>query len=257
MKSKKSTSTPRHGLARILSKQGLASRTQAAEWIRQGRVSVNGQVVCDPEFPVQTGVDVVSVAGQVTGSVERIVLMLNKPRGLVTTTKDEQDRETVYSCFAGAELPWIAPVGRLDKASEGLLLFTNDPQWAASITSPETGPDKTYHVQINAIPDEADLQTMLRGVNMDGEMLSAKAVKILRSGEKNAWLEIVLDEGKNRQIRRLLSGFDYEVLRLIRVAIGSLQLGDLAKGQWRVLSALELSELQSGKKTDKSANARK
>ncbi|HEX5637675.1 MAG TPA: pseudouridine synthase, partial [Gammaproteobacteria bacterium] len=157
MKPKKSNSTPRHGLARILSKQGLASRTQAAEWIRQGRVSVNGQVECDPEFPVQTGVDVVSVAGQVTESVERIVLMLNKPRGLVTTTKDEQDRETVYRCFAGAELPWIAPVGRLDKASEGLLLFTNDPQWAASITSPETGPDKTYHVQINAIPDEADL----------------------------------------------------------------------------------------------------
>jgi len=223
----------------------LASRNQAAVWIREGRVSVNGRVEIDPEFPVRTGVDEVSVAGQVAEAVERLVLMLNKPRGLVTTTKDEQARETVYSCFANAELPWLAPVGRLDKASEGLLLFTNDPQWAASITNPVTGPDKTYHVQINGIPEETDLQTMMRGVNMDGEMLSAKTVKILRSGEKNTWLEIVLDEGKNRQIRRLLNGFDYEVLRLIRVAIGSLQLGDLAKGQWRILSPVEISALHN------------
>lgn len=240
------TSFPRHGLARVLSKQGLASRTQAAAWIRGGRVSVNGQVEYDPEFPVRMGVDEISVSGETVAEVDRLVLMLNKPRGLVTTVSDEQNRDTVYSCFANAELPWIAPVGRLDKASEGLLLFTNDPQWAASITNPVTGPDKTYHVQINGIPEETDLQTMMRGVNMEGEMLSAKTVKILRSGEKNTWLEIVLDEGKNRQIRRLLNGFDFEVLRLIRVAMGALQLGDLAKGQWRVLSAAEIYELQPG-----------
>jgi len=237
------TTTPRHGLARVLSKQGLASRTQAAAWIREGRVSVNGRVELDPEYPVRMGVDEISVSGQEVAGAERLVLMLNKPRGLVTTTKDEQGRDTVYSCFDNAKLPWIAPVGRLDKASEGLLLFTNDPKWAASITDPDKGLDKTYHVQINTIPDETILQAMLRGVNVDGEMLSAKAVKLLRSGEKNAWLEIVLDEGKNRQIRRLLSAFDYEVLRLIRVAIGYLQLGDLAKGQWRQLGEAEIKML--------------
>jgi 23S rRNA pseudouridine2605 synthase len=237
------TSFPRHGLARVLSKQGLASRTQAAGWIRDGKVSVNGRIETDPEYPVRIGVDQIAVAGQAAALVDRMVIMLNKPRGLVTTVSDEQGRDTVYSCFANAALPWLAPVGRLDKASEGLLLFTNDPQWAASITSPETGPDKTYHVQINAVPQQENLQTMLRGVTMDGELLSAKAVKILRSGEKNAWLEIVLSEGKNRQIRRLLSGFDYEVLRLIRVGIGALQLGDLAKGQWRQLDAAEINLL--------------
>ncbi len=239
------TSFPRHGLARVLSKQGLASRTQAAAWIREGHVSVNGRVECDPEFPVRMDVDQIAVAGQEAVVADRVVIMLNKPRGLVTTTKDEKDRDTVYSCFTGADLPWIAPVGRLDKASEGLLLFTNDPQWAAGITDPATGPDKTYHVQVNSIPDQNILQQMMLGVNVEGEMLAARSVTLLRSGEKNAWLEIVLDEGKNRQIRRLLNGFNIEVLRLIRVAIGGLQLGDLAKGQWRKLSAEEISSLHN------------
>ncbi len=122
---------PRHGVARVISKLGLGSRTQAAQWVREGRVRVNGQVVHDVEFPVRQGVDRVEIDGQVSQRQARIVLMLNKPRGLVTTAKDEQGRETVYSCFAGADLPWLAPVGRLDKASEGLLLFSNDPAWAA------------------------------------------------------------------------------------------------------------------------------
>lgn len=236
---------PRHGLARVLSKQGLASRTQAAGWIREGKVSVNGRVETDPEYPVRMDVDQVTVAGQNTVLADRVVIMLNKPRGLVTTTKDEKDRDTVYSCFTGADLPWIAPVGRLDKASEGLLLFTNDPQWAAGITDPETGPEKTYHVQVNAIPDQEILQQMMLGVKVEGEMLAAKSVSLLRSGEKNAWLEIVLDEGKNRQIRRLLGVFDLDVLRLIRVAIGDLHLGELAKGQWRKLGAEEISSLHT------------
>ena len=131
--------------------------------------------------------------------------MLNKRRGLVTTTRDEQGRDTVYRCFEGAQLGWIAPVGRLDKASEGLLLFTNDPAWAAQITDPAHGPDKTYHVQIDAIPDAAMLAAMQADVVVEGESLRAKSVLLLRTGEKHAWLEIVLDEGRNRQIRRLLT----------------------------------------------------
>ena len=131
---------------------GLGSRTQAAQWVNEGRVRVNGQVVQDAEFPVRMGLDRVEIDGQVSTSAERIALMLNKPRGLVTTAKDEQGRDTVYSCFAGANLPWLAPVGRLDKASEGLLLFTNDSAWAAGITVPGSGPSKTYHVQIDRLP---------------------------------------------------------------------------------------------------------
>jgi 23S rRNA pseudouridine2605 synthase len=241
--------SPRYGVARVISKLGFGSRTQAAAWVRQGQVRVNGRLVKDPEFPVNPGSDRVTIDGRAdaidgrTDTPLRLVVMLNKPRGLVTTTSDERGRETVYRCFEGAALPWLAPVGRLDKASEGLLLFSNDPSWAARITHPASGPDKTYHVQIDRLPDAALLSSLERGVHIDGEKLAAKSARCLRSGHKNAWLEIVLDEGRNRQIRRLLSAFDIATLRLVRVSVGKLQLGELPKGQWRVLTAQEIETL--------------
>ena len=134
---------------------------------------------------------------------------------------------------------WLAPVGRLDKASEGLLLLTNDSEWGARIAAPETHLDKTYHVQVGTVADEQFVQTLIRGVQARGELLRAKQARRLRAGQKNCWLEIVLDEGKNRQIRRMIEAMDVEVLRLIRVAIGPLQLGSLAKGAHRALSADE------------------
>ena len=235
----------RIGLARVLSKRGLCSRTQASEWIRAGRVQVDGRVVRDPEFPTIAGRHRIAVDGHGLDDAprERLHLVLNKPRGLVTTLRDEHGRDTVYRCFDAADLGFIAPVGRLDKASEGLLLFTNDPEWASRITSPESGPDKTYHVQVDCIPDPMVLASMQAGVDCDGETLRAKSVKLLRAGDKNAWLEVVLDEGRNRQIRRLLAAFDIGVLRLLRVAIGGLQLGALPKGQWRALTAQEIAAL--------------
>jgi 23S rRNA pseudouridine2605 synthase len=233
----------RHGVARVISKLGLGSRTQAAQWVQDGRVRVNGQVVHDPEFPVRQGADRVVVDERELAAAGRVVLMLNKPRGLVTTRQDEKGRETVYRCFEGAVLPWLAPVGRLDKASEGLLLFSNDPAWAADITAPESGPHKTYHVQISRVPDAALLAALQRGVTVDKELLKFGSVQVLRTGKKNAWLEVRLDEGRNRQIRRVLDAFDVATLRLVRVAIGSLQLGDLQKGKWRLLSESEIASL--------------
>ena len=233
----------RVGLARILSKRGICSRTQAAQWIVAGRVSVDGRVVRDPEFGIRGDSSQIAVEGLQTDARERVCLMLNKPRGLVTTTQDEQGRDTVYRCFDGSGLPWLAPVGRLDKASEGLLLFTNDPEWAAYITHPDTGPHKAYHVQVDCIPDGSMLERLAAGITIDGERLGAHSVALLRHGEKNAWLEIVLDEGRNRQIRRLLAAFDMGVLRLLRTGIGGLTLGELPKGQWRVLSAEEMTAL--------------
>jgi 23S rRNA pseudouridine2605 synthase len=165
--------------------------------------------------------------------------MLNKPRGLVTTASDEKSRETVYSCLSEG-LPWVAPVGRLDKASEGLLLLTNDSEWAARISDPETHLDKTYDVQVRAMVDETLLTAMTEGVRaVNGEALRAKHARVLRSGQRNTWLEIVLDEGKNRQIRRMLELSGIEVLRLVRVAVGPLILGTLAKGASRALSSEE------------------
>ncbi len=236
--------TPRrHGVARVISKLGLGSRTQAAQWVMQGRVRVNGRLVRDPEFPVREGLDRVEVEGAQAERAPRRVLMLNKPRGLLTTRSDEQGRETVYSCLAGVDLPWLAPVGRLDKASEGLLLFCNDPEWSAAITSPDSGPDKTYHVQVDRIPEPALLAAMEKGVMVEGERLAAKSARLLRRGQRHAWIEFVLDEGRNRQIRRLLQAFDIGVLRLVRVAIGPLPLGELAKGAWRELTAEEVASL--------------
>lgn len=211
--------------------------------MRDGRVQVNGRVVRDAEFPVRQGRDRIDVDGQPIAATARVVLMLNKPRGLVTTTRDERNRDTVYRCLAGASLPWLAPVGRLDKASEGLLLFSNDPSWAARITDPESGPDKTYHVQVDRVADAALLEALERGVVIDGEPLAAKSARLLRAGGRNAWLEIVLDEGRNRHIRRLLAAFDVKVLRLVRVAVGGLALGELRKGAWRLLNEAEVATL--------------
>jgi 23S rRNA pseudouridine2605 synthase len=240
---RRTPTAPRHGVARVISKLGLGSRTEAAQWVRAGRVRVNGRVVSDAEFPVRQGLDRIDLDGRETTAARRVVLMLNKPRGLVTTRHDEQSRDTVYRCLAGAGLPWLAPVGRLDKASEGLLLFCNDPAWAARITDPATGPPKTYHVQIDRLPDAALLAELARGAVIDGERLGVRSVRRVRSGEKNSWLEITLEEGRNRQIRRLLEAFDVSVLRLVRVGVGSLLLGELAKGKWRALSEREISGL--------------
>jgi 23S rRNA pseudouridine2605 synthase len=229
----------------VLSKQGLASRAQAATWVREGRVRVNGRRVRDPDFGVLFGRDVVTVAGSDGAVVKPVYLMLNKPRGLVTSTIDEQGRDTVYRCFDGAGLPWMSPVGRLDKASEGLLLFSNDTSWSARITAPESRLDKTYAVHIDRVAGSADLALMEQGVAIDGERHAVKRAALLRSGGTNSWLEIVLDEGRNRQIRRILAAMDIAVLRLIRVRIGSVELGDLAKGRWRYLEAGEVSGLRS------------
>ena len=236
----------RIGLARALSKLGHCSRSQGSELIRAGRVTLNGATRRDPETPVNVERDRIAVDGRAVKAAENIYLMMNKPRGLVTTASDEKGRDTVYSLFAdrGEPLPWLAPVGRLDKASEGLLLLTNDSEWGARITAPETHLPKTYQVQIASIASEDVLQSLQRGVTSDdGEHLRALRCRILRSGEKNCWLEITLDEGRNRHIRRMLAALDIEVLRLMRVSIGPLELGTLRKGAYRSLTSKEKTAL--------------
>ena len=227
------------GLARAISKLGFCSRAQATQLIRAGRVCLNGAVPRDPEVPVRLGKDRIEVEGQQLKAAAKIYLMMNKPRGIVTTASDEKGRDTVYSLL-DEDLPWVAPAGRLDKASEGLLLLTNDSEWAARVTAPETHLDKTYHVQIGKIADEALLETLKAGIRTkEGETLQVKRASLLRQGERNSWLEVILDEGKNRHIRRMLEAVEIEVLRLIRVAMGPLALGELAKGGVRALTGEE------------------
>lgn len=200
---------------------------------------MNGAVGSDPEAGVMENRDSITVDGVVVGEQRKIYVMLNKPRGVVTTASDEKERETVYECIGEAGVPWIAPVGRLDKASEGLLLLTNDSEWGAQVAAPESHVEKTYHVQIGKIVDEGFVRQLMCGVESKGGILRVKRARLLRSGEKNCWLEVVLDEGKNRQIRRMMEAMQIEVLRLVRVAIGPLQMGDLAKGKHRELTREE------------------
>ena len=239
----RSVSTKRVGIARALSKLGFCSRTRALDFIREGKVRVNGSTVRNPESPVRLGKDRIEVAGKAVRAAEKIYLMVNKPRGIVTTAADEKGRVTVCSLLPD-DLHWVAPVGRLARASEGMLLFTNDSEWAARIIDPESHLEKTYHVQIGSVADARLLEALQHGVEMpNAELLKAKRVRLLRAGEKHSWLEIVLDEGKNRQIRRMLDGLGAEVLRLVRVAIGPVPLGDLPKGAHRILRSEEKSAL--------------
>src|SRR5260221_7382277 len=234
---------PRSGLARALSKSGYCSRSSASKLVREGGVRLNGGVVRDPGKPVVLGEDSIEVDGQKLALAKKLYFVMNKPRGIVTTAHDEKGRDTVYSLLPKSQA-WVAPVGRLDKASEGLLLLTNDSDWGARIVSPEMHIDKTYHVQIAAIADEDLIQRLTSGIRTaEGISLRVKRVAIVRVGQKNSWLEIVLDEGKNRQIRRLLAAVGIEVLRLIRIAIGPLQLGDLPKGQVRDVTQEEKTAL--------------
>ena len=215
---------------------------------------LNGVVRRDPETPVRLERDRITVDEQAVAAEQKVYLAMNKPRGIVTTASDEKGRETVYSLLetAGESLPWVAPVGRLDKASEGLLLLTNDSEWGARVAEPESHLEKTYHVQIGAVADEKLTQAMIRGIRSEeGETLRALRARVLRSGGKNCWLEVVLDEGKNRQIRRMLDALGVEVLRLVRVAIGPLQLGKLAKGAYRTLTVEEKAALDRALGTEK------
>jgi len=231
------------GLARALSKLGHCSRSQGFTLIHDGRVRLNDRIIRDAEFPVNLWKDRIDVDGERLVQTEKIYLMLNKPHGIVTTASDEKGRETVYSLLP-KDLPFLSPVGRLDKASEGVLLLTNDSEWAALITDPITHLDKTYHVQVGDIASEEMLDKMRKGIKVkDGETLRMKRVREIRRGGRNSWLEVILDEGKNRQIRRMLDALNVKVLRLVRVAIGPFELGDLAKGDSRILTTEEKKAL--------------
>ncbi|WP_407065258.1 pseudouridine synthase [Ensifer sp. LCM 4579] len=231
-------------LARALSKLGYCSRTQAERLIEEGRVSVGGHGTADLACWVDIEKDRIAVDGVVIAAEAKVYLMLNKPRGLVTTRDDPEGRPTVFDCLAHVDARFLSPVGRLDKASEGLLLFTNDTVLAQRLLDPETHFGKLYHVQVRGLFDVAMAARMMEGVSEGGEMLKATHVRDLRSGDRNSWIEIELQEGRNRQIRRMLEALGFECLRLVRVAIGEIVLGDLPKGASRPLTEAEIQYLR-------------
>jgi len=233
----------RISLARALSKLGFTSRSQARPLITSGRVTVNDGVVKDPDQRIDIERDRVAVDGQSVALESYVYVMMNKPPGVVTTRSDERGRATVFDVLADPALPYLTPVGRLDKESAGLLLFTNDTRWANGITAPEKHVDKIYHVHIDQPINMELIERMKAGVEDKGERLHAKSVEPLDVTDTDSWIEVVLDEGKNRHIRRMLAAMNVNVLELVRVAIGSLRLGKLKPGEYRKLTVAEVKAL--------------
>lgn len=226
-------------LQRLISKRGMASRSAAAKLILDGRVYVNGQVCFDPAKGFDPRVKI-EINGENIIQSERYYIALNKPRGLVVTRNDELNRPTVYECLKNWDGPLLQAVGRLDQASEGLLFFTNDHQWSNRLMDPKTHVKKIYHVQISSIPSQDCLEKLSQGIVIDDQKTLPAKFSLLRSGDKNSWISVELYEGRNRQIRKMLESENIEVIRLIRVQIGDVHLGDLPKGQWRKLSEDEI-----------------
>ena len=228
-------------LARALSKLGWCSRAQAVTLVSAGRVTVDGRPVTDPSFRVDMRRARIAVDGEPVRAGERVYLMMHKPAGYVTTTSDERGRPTVHDLLPG-EVPRVNAVGRLDLGSEGLLLFTNDTRWADRILDPSTHMDKRYEVELSRPLADADVERAIAGVDAGrGEVLGFRAVSRMDRGAQ--WIEVVLDEGKNRQIRRVLESLGHEVVRLVRTAIGPVRLGSLAPGEIRALTAAEKQSL--------------
>ena len=231
-------------LPRALSKLGYCSRTEAARLIEAGRVTVDDRPARGLSQRVDPARARIAVDGTIISAQRRIYLMLNKPRGLVTTRHDPEGRGTVYDCLP-PDLPFLSPVGRLDKASEGLLLLTNDTAWADYLLNPASLVAKTYHVKIDRPATPELLAALASPVQDDGELLTAAGVRLLRASPRSSWIEIVLTEGRNRQVRRMIASRNANVLRLVRTGIGGVILGDLAKGDSRHLSPEDLRILRA------------
>lgn len=235
-------------LARALSKFGVCSRAEAVRWIESGRVEVDGRVTRFPARRIDPRQHEVRVDGRRVGDdTERIVLVLHKPAGYITSRGDPGGRPTVYALL-GAGGPWVFPVGRLDRDSSGLLVLTNDHRLGQRLTDPEAHVPKRYHARVRGVPAPEALEALREGVPLgDGTVSRPAEVRALGTAQSGtSWLEIVLTEGKNRQVRRMCANVGHDVEELVRVAVGALALGDLAPGQWRQLSASEVARLAAG-----------
>jgi len=232
-------------LHRALSKLGWGSRTLAWEWIRAGKVRVDGRIVTDPLTWIDLEQQKITQLGQEDGQTARLTIALHKPRGAVTTRKDELARGTIYDMLP-AGLPWLFPVGRLDADSEGLLILTNDSQLSVRLTEPEHHVPKTYRVTIRGMPSEASVRTLRQGIELSDGQTRPAGVTVIGQRHGDTVVEMVLTEGKNRQIRRMWAAVGHKVVRLVRVGIGRFELGELPGGACRILDESEIRRLTQG-----------
>jgi pseudouridine synthase len=230
-------------LDRVLSRFGLASRNEARAAILDGRLKVNGAVVRDPDRWVTPGKDVLHLDGTRLRRARMIYLALYKPKGVITSHGDPGGRRTVYE-YLDRTTPWVSPVGRLDKDSSGLLLLTNDTEFAARITEPASRVEKTYLVKVNGLVDDGTLAKLAAGIRLKkDEMARPAAVRRIEDRGSYSRIEIVLTEGKNREVRRMMEAVGFKVMKLVRTRIGPVTLADLQIGRWRELTPSEVKEI--------------
>jgi len=230
-------------LQKLIAAAGIASRRRAEEIIKLGRVTVNGEVASLGD-KADTERDDIRIDGNPIGNKEKpVYIMLNKPRGYVTTMSDEKGRRNVAELTAdcGAR---VFPVGRLDLDSEGLLIMTNDGELANALMHPSKGCVKEYLVRVKGEDIAAKAETMAAGVELDGKRTAEAEVEVLKADEQSALLRFAIHEGRNRQIRRMCQSVELKVMRLKRVSQGGVKLGKLPSGKWRHLTAEELRQLK-------------
>lgn len=233
---------PLKTLERVLSKAGLGSRTEARKWIAGGRVQLNGRVVRDPDHWVDLERDRISFDGKPLAKQERVYLLLYKPKGYLTTYDDPQGRPTIYDLIPDRDR-YVFPVGRLDLDTSGLLLLTNDTAFAERITNPDYKVPKTYQVKASTHLTDEQLDLLRTGIELRDGRTAPAIVERLREPGGRTVFEITITEGRNRQVRRMVEALGAKVLKLVRVAIGPLRIGDLPIGKMRALTAEEARSL--------------
>ena len=232
-------------LQKVLAKAGMASRRHSEELILNGKVKVNGKVITELGTKVNAAKDVIEVSGKVIPPPERkVYYLLNKPRGYVTTLKDERGRKTVMDLLEGIPQR-VYPVGRLDYDSEGLLLLTNDGELTQAFTHPKHRVKKTYMARVEGIPEPEKLESLTKGIQLEDGLTAPAEVRLTNILDNRALLEIRIHEGRNRQVRRMCEQIGHPVVRLRRVQMGPLVLGDLKPGQYRPLTHNELREVMA------------
>jgi len=233
---------PLKTLERVISKAGVGSRTDARRWIAAGRVEVNGKRIQTPDYWVDFARDKVTLDGKPVRPGRKVYLLLYKPKGYLTTYKDPEGRPTVYDLISGLDT-WVVPVGRLDLDTSGLLILTNDTQFAERLTNPEHRVPKTYQVKASSVLTGEQLENLRRGVTLSDGPTRAAVVKRLRDTAKYTVIEMTITEGRNRQVRRMIETLGTKVMKLTRVAIGPIRIGDLQVGRTRELTTEELAAL--------------
>jgi 23S rRNA pseudouridine2605 synthase len=247
---------PLKTLERVLSKAGLGSRVEARRWIQDGRVMVNGRVVTTPDQWVDMARDTVRFDHAPLEPRERLYLLLHKPAGYVTTYRDPQRRPTVYDLITDVGT-FVSPVGRLDLDTSGLLLLTNDNQFAERVTNPTSHVPKSYVVKASRRLSDDDLARLRSGIELPDGPTRPAVVRRIGASETDPCIEITLTEGRNRQVRRMVEAVGAKVLELVRVKIGSISIGTLPIGRWRPLTATEVAALRGPRTAPRRAAAKR